>query len=83
MTASKQAKAWGLKSVVELAKLSGAKESTLHDWVHTRPKIFETLCIGSRIIKLRNETGIVGVIKPIDINDYLNDIEGYYERETI
>jgi len=46
MTASQQAKAQGLKSLRQMAELTGVKERTLINWHKDRPLLFKVVLNG-------------------------------------
>lgn len=46
MTASQQAKAQGLKSLRQVAELTGVKERTLINWHKDRPILFKVVLLG-------------------------------------
>jgi len=46
MTASEQAKARGLKSLRQMAELTGVKERTLINWHKSRPLLFKVVLTG-------------------------------------
>ena len=52
MTASKQAKEIGLKSLKQMAELTGVKERTLINWHKDRPLLFKVVLDGLSV-KLR------------------------------
>ena len=54
MTASEQAKAAGLKSLAELAKISGVSVQTLINWHKDKPALFATVVAGAVVIKAAN-----------------------------
>lgn len=46
MTASKQAKTLGAKSLKQVSEVSGVPVRTLHDWYEDKPDLFETVVVG-------------------------------------
>jgi len=54
MTPSEQCKAAGLKSLAELAKISGASTRTLINWHRDKPELFATVLAGAVVIKAAN-----------------------------
>jgi len=54
MTASKKAKAQGLKSLRQMSELTGVKERTLINWHKDRPLLFKVVLTG-----LATELGLV------------------------
>jgi len=51
MTASKQAKQAGLKSLSELSEITGTSPQTLINWYNNKPKLFAVVVAGSVAIK--------------------------------
>ena len=51
MTPSEQAKAAGLKSLAELAKISGVSVQTLINWHKDKPALFATGVAGAVVIR--------------------------------
>lgn len=59
MTASKQAKAAGLKSLAQVSEMCGIKENgqpvvsvtTLHNWHKNKPKLFALVVAGAGVSK--------------------------------
>ena len=54
MTPSQQCKAAGLKSLAELAKISGVSVQTLINWHKDKPTLFATVVAGAVVIKVAN-----------------------------
>jgi len=54
MTPSEQCKAAGLKSLAELAKISGVSVQTLINWHKDKPALFATALAGAVAIKAAN-----------------------------
>lgn len=54
MTPSEQCKAAGLKSLAELAKISGVSVQTLINWHKDKPALFATVVAGAVVIKAAN-----------------------------
>ena len=54
MTPSEQCKAAGLKSLAELAKISGVSVQTLINWHRDKPALFATVVAGAVVIKAAN-----------------------------
>jgi hypothetical protein len=54
MTASEQAKQYGLKSLAEVAKLSNTSFQTLNNYHKNNPKRFDIILLGC-VKKLKNE----------------------------
>ena len=50
MTPSQQAKRAGLKSLVQVERITGVKKRTLYNWYENKPKLFEAVLIGCREI---------------------------------
>ena len=48
MTPAEQCKAHGLKSLLELSRISGVSVRTLDHWANHKPKLFELLIIGAK-----------------------------------
>ena len=46
MTASKQAKELGLKSLTQVSKLTGQSPQTLINWFNDKPDLFEVVLLG-------------------------------------
>jgi hypothetical protein len=46
MTASKQAKALGLKSLTQVSELTGQSLQTLTNWFNDKPELFEVVLLG-------------------------------------
>jgi len=46
MTASEQAKAQGLKSLAQVAELTGVSFQTLNNWHKNKPELFEIVLLG-------------------------------------
>ena len=46
MTASKQAKELGLKSLTQVSELTGQSLQTLTNWFNDKPKLFNVVLIG-------------------------------------
>ena len=46
MTASKQAKELGLKSLTQVSELTGQSLQTLTNWFHDKPELFEVVLLG-------------------------------------
>jgi len=55
MTPSEQCKAAGLKSLAELAKISGVSVQTLINWHKYKPALFTTVLAGAVVIKAAND----------------------------
>lgn len=49
MTASKQAKGLGLKSLTQVSELTGQSLQTLTNWFNYKPKLFEVVLLGALI----------------------------------
>ena len=56
MTPSEQCKTAGLKSLAELAKISGASSRTLINWHREKPALFATVLAGAVVIKAANDS---------------------------
>jgi hypothetical protein len=54
MTPSEQCKAAGLKSLSELAKISGVSVQTLINWHKDKTLLFATIVAGAVVIKAAN-----------------------------
>ena len=54
MTASKQAKELGLKSLTQVSELTGQSLQTLTNWFNDKPKLFNVVLLGC-IEELRSE----------------------------
>jgi transcriptional regulator with XRE-family HTH domain len=54
MTPSEQCKAAGLKSLADLAKISGVSVQTLINWHKDKPALFSTVLAGAVVIKAAN-----------------------------
>ena len=54
MTPSEQCKAAGLKSLAELAQISGVSVQTLINWHRDKPALFATVVAGAVVIKAAN-----------------------------
>lgn len=54
MTPSEQCKVAGLKSLAELAKISGVSVQTLINWSRDKPALFATVVAGAVVIKAAN-----------------------------
>jgi hypothetical protein len=50
MTPSQQAKRAGLKSLVQVERITGVKKRTLYNWHDNKPKLFGVVLIGCREI---------------------------------
>ena len=46
MTPSQQAKAAGLKSLLQVSELTGVRTQTLNNWANNRPGLFEVTLMG-------------------------------------
>ena len=46
MTASKQAKELGLKSLTQVSELTGQSLQTLTNWFNDKPELFEVVLLG-------------------------------------
>lgn len=46
MTPSQQAKAAGLKNLLEVSKLTGVSTQTLDNWAKNKPKLFSVVIAG-------------------------------------
>ena len=46
MTPSQQAKAAGLKSLLEVSEITGASIQTLSNWAKNKPQLFEVVLAG-------------------------------------
>jgi hypothetical protein len=55
MTPSQQAKAAGLKSLAEVTRVTGMPRSTLNDWHKDKPRCFEAILEGARVLIEREE----------------------------
>jgi len=53
MSASKQAKQAGLKSLAEACKISGQSPQTLHNWHKRKPELFHVVILGC--VQLKSE----------------------------
>lgn len=51
ITASEAAKSHGLKTLTEIARLSGVPRRTLYDWYNDKSELFEVVCLGCRVKK--------------------------------
>jgi len=47
MSASKQAKQAGLKSLADVSKITGVSTQTLNNWYNDKPALFYAVIIGS------------------------------------
>jgi hypothetical protein len=54
MTPSEQCKAAGLKSLAELANISGVSVQTLINWSRDKPALFATVVAGAVVINAAN-----------------------------
>ena len=63
MSPSEQCRAAGLKSLAELAKISGVSVQTLINWHKDKPALFATVVSGAVVIKAAN---VQGEALPID-----------------
>ena len=56
MTASKQAKELGLKSLTQVSELTGQSLQTLTNWFNDKPELFEVVLLGCKayITDIRN-----------------------------
>jgi hypothetical protein len=54
MTPSEQCKTAGLKSLAELAKISGVSVQTLINWHRDKPALFAVVVAGAVVIKAAN-----------------------------
>jgi hypothetical protein len=52
MTPSQQAKAHGYKTLSELASIVGVDRQTLDNWAKNKPKLFQAVLLGARLIKI-------------------------------
>lgn len=50
MTPSQQAKAAGLKSLLQVSELTGVSIQTLSNWAKNKPKLFRAVLLGSRAV---------------------------------
>ena len=48
MTPSQQAKAAGLKSLLQVSELTGVSIQTLSNWAKNKPKLFRVVILGSK-----------------------------------
>ena len=48
MTPSQQAKAAGLKSLLQVSELTGVSIQTLSNWAKNKPKLFRVVLVGAR-----------------------------------
>lgn len=48
MTASEQAKAAGLKSLKQVAELTGQSAQTLNNWAENKPQLFKIVLLGCK-----------------------------------
>jgi hypothetical protein len=55
LTPSQQAKATGLKSLAEVTRVTGMPRSTLNDWHKDKPRCFEAILEGARVLIEREE----------------------------
>jgi hypothetical protein len=51
MTPAQQAKAAGLKSLLEVSDISGVSLQTLNRWAKNKPKLFKVVLFGCRYMK--------------------------------
>ena len=51
MTPSQQAKAAGLKSLLQVSELTGVRTQTLNNWAKNKPKLFRTVMLGAMKIQ--------------------------------
>ena len=47
MTPSQQAKAAGLKSLLQVSELTGVSAQTLDNWAKNKPDLFKTVILGA------------------------------------
>ena len=52
MTPSQQAKAAGLKSLLEVSELTGVSYQTLNNWAKNKPELFGVVIAGCVVKKL-------------------------------
>ena len=55
MTASKQAKELGLKSLTQVSELTGQSLQTLTNWFNHKPKLFNVVLLGCKSILSDNQ----------------------------
>ena len=55
ISASKKAKAGGLKSLREMSEIINIPKTTLNDWEKTKPVAFDALIIGAVELKKRQQ----------------------------
>ena len=55
MTASKQAKELGLKSLTQVSELTGQSLQTLTNWFHDKPELFNVVLLGCKSILSDNQ----------------------------
>ena len=48
MTPSQQAKAAGLKSLLQVSELTGVSIQTLSNWAKNKPRLFRAVILGSK-----------------------------------
>tara|TARA_R110000803_G_scaffold210685_3_gene283203 strand:- start:3266 stop:3439 length:174 start_codon:yes stop_codon:yes gene_type:complete len=48
MTPSQQAKAAGLKSLLEVSEITSVSTQTLTNWAKNKPKLFRVVLVGAR-----------------------------------
>jgi len=51
MTPSQQAKAYGLRTLSEAARIASINADTLRTWHKTRPELFRVVCLGCLVAK--------------------------------
>ena len=51
MTPSQQAKAAGIKSLLQVSELTGVSIQTLSNWAKNKPKLFRTVILGAKKIQ--------------------------------
>ena len=50
MTPSQTAKSAGLKNLAQVIEITGVPRSTLVDWYHNKPKLFNAVILGCKTI---------------------------------
>jgi len=56
MTASKQAKEVGFKSLSQVQKISGQSQQCLHNWSKNKPELFKVVLLGAYQILQKEES---------------------------
>lgn len=68
MTPSQQAKAYGLPTLSEGARIAGINHDTLRKWHKSKPQLFKTVCIGAVVMNgLENKPSMTINLTPVEI----------------